>query len=81
MEGGGGHEVLRGCDAYERAFADELDAASSARASAPSGGGEAIRALFETTLHANLRSVDLEAFYDPKRVRAVVDASDGFHGS
>jgi len=72
------HEVLRGCDAYERAFADELDAASSARASAPSGGGEAIRALFETTLHANLRSVDLEAFYDPKRVRAVVDASDGF---
>jgi GTPase SAR1 family protein len=29
------HEVLRGCDAYERAFADELDAASSARASAP----------------------------------------------
>ena len=72
------HEVLRGCDAYERAFADELDAASSARASALSGGGEAIRALFETTLHANLRSVDLEAFYDPKRVRAVVDASDGF---
>ena len=72
------HEVLRGCDAYERAFADELDAASSARASALSGGGEAIRSLFETTLHANLRSVDLEAFYDPKRVRAVVDASDGF---
>ena len=47
-------------------------------------GNERINELltrFETTLHANLRSVDLEAFYDPKRVRAVVDASDGFHGS
>ena len=64
-----------GCDAYERAFADELDAASSARASR-SAAAEV--ALFETTLHADLRSVDLEAFYDPKRVRAVVDASDEF---
>lgn len=72
------HEVLRGCDAYERDFADELDAARDATSRDAGGGGEAIRALFETTLQKSLLAVDLEAFYDPKRVRAVVDASDGF---
>lgn len=68
------HEVLRGCDAYERDFADELDKGTSR----DSGGGEAIRALFENALLKNLQTVNLEAFYDPKRVRKVVDASDGF---
>ena len=69
------HEVLRGCDAYERDFADELDKGTGER---DSGGGEAIRALFESALLKNLNAVNLEAFYDPKRVRKVVDASDGF---
>jgi dynamin 1-like protein len=70
------HEVLRGCDAYERDFADELDKGTSP--SNDSGGGEAIRNLFESVLLKNLNAVNLEAFYDPKRVRKVVDASDGF---
>ena len=74
------HEVLRGCDAYERDFADELDAARDAMSGERGGerGGEAIRGLFETTLRKSLQAVNLEAFYDPKRVRAVVDAADGF---
>ena len=69
------HEVLRGCDAYERDFADELDKGTGER---DPGGGEAIRNLFESVLLKNLHAVNLEAFYDPKRVRKVVDASDGF---
>ena len=66
------HEVLRGCDAYERDFADELDKGTGER---DSGGGEAIRALFESALLKNLNAVNLEAFYDPKRVRTLRSAN------
>ena len=68
------HEVLRGC--YRaRAFADELDAASSTRGMG--GGGVYTRHLRGETRRRAARHGP-RAFYDPKRVRAVVDASDGY---
>lgn len=71
------HEVLRGCDLFEQDFVSELDSQRDDGAKT-GGGGETIRRLFEETLVTNLKRVDLHKFYDLKRVKSVVDASDGY---
>lgn len=64
------HEVLLSCGAFEKDFAAALDSGM--------GGGESIRAIFEERLVGALRAIDLRAFYSPKNVKAVIDASDGY---
>ena len=64
------HEVLLSCGVFEKDFAAALDSGM--------GGGESIRAIFEDTLVGALRAIDLRAFYSPKNVKAVIDASDGY---
>ena len=71
------HEVLRGCDMYEKQFVNTLDCQRN-YTNSTGGGGEVIRKLFEEGLPQNLKQVDLNSFYSSKRVKAIVDASDGY---